>query len=302
MFHMPAFIFVGGVFAKKLFSQEKGLRVDTIAFYIIMGVVFYVSLWVFSHLYDENPGFNLFRVGSIPWYFFAMGALGLSTPVLANLRWGWKLAVPAAVLLGVIAGFSKDFNDFLCLGRIATYAPFYFAGYYLDGRRFAGWIAERRRSVAWVTLSLVFLVLLFVAMYKLPTNIVSTMSGIATGHNSYEAMKAFPSEIDALFRVVDYAIATVMILVVSILTPQRECFISNLGQRTLQVYITHPFIYYFVSGFGLMRPLVSYLPWSGFAVIVVSIALAIVLALPQTPGRLLGKMRKLIRIDVHDVP
>ena len=103
LFHMPAFLFVGGVFSKKLYTRETGLKVDTIAYYVVMGILLYSSLWVFKHLWSAHPKYDLVMMGSIPWYFFAMAGLGCMLPIVSKIRGGWKTVVPLAVVGAVLA-------------------------------------------------------------------------------------------------------------------------------------------------------------------------------------------------------
>ena len=83
MFHMPAFLFVGGMFAKKLYTPQKGLRINVIAFYLVMAFILYTGLWAESLIWNPTPTYDLFNMASIPWYFVAMAALGTSTCVIA---------------------------------------------------------------------------------------------------------------------------------------------------------------------------------------------------------------------------
>ena len=297
LFHMPAFLFVGGMFAKKLYTPQNGLRVNVIAFYVLMGILFYTGLWLEKHLWEENPVYDLFMMNCIPWYFFAMAALGAATPIVAKIKGGAKTVLPVLVALAVIVPFNNRFDDFLVLGRIFAYAPFYFAGYFLSIKGYDEWVKRQRARIWPAVCAALCFVALYAALYFLPKPISGTMSGLGTGHNTYEAMKSFPSHIDALIRLLDIGIASIMIVAVSLLTPTKHCLITDLGSRTLQVYVFHPFIYYIPEGLHLYDPIMPYAPVAGWVVAGAAVLLAFLLAWPKWPERMFRALREAINID-----
>lgn len=297
MFHMPAFLFVGGMFGKKLFTPEKGLRVNVIAFYLILFWLLYTGLWVEKHLWNPDPTYNLFNMSSIPWYFAAMAAFGISTPIISKIRGGMKTVVPAAIVMAVIAPFNDNFGDFLAIGRIFAYAPFYFAGYFLSISGYSEWVQKCKKMKWPIIAAIAFMVLLYLALYYLPKNITGAMSGLATGHNTYADMGFLPARVDAVIRFADILIAFAMIVALSLVTPTKKTFFSDWGARTLQVYFIHPFIYYPIEPFNLYDGLISYIPWSGFAVIVGAVILTMILAAPPWPEKGFRMLRNAIKID-----
>ena len=297
MFHMPAFLFVGGMFGKKLYTAEKGLRVNVIAFYLLLYVLLYTGLWLEKHLWGATPTFDLFTANSIPWYFLAMAAFGISTPVISKIKGGLKVILPVAIILAVAAPFNSGFGDFLALGRIFAYAPFYFAGYFLSINGFSEWAGNCRRKKWPIAASIAVMLAIFTALYFLPKDITGTMQGLATGHNTYADLKQFPSRIDALIRLADIIIAFVMIAAISILTPSRKTFFSDWGARTLQIYFIHPFIYYPLKPLGVYDQLIPLLPWSAWAAIAVAVILSAVLAMPKWPDKGFRALRNAIKID-----
>lgn len=140
------------------------------------------------------------------------------------------------------------------------------------------------------------MVALFVAVALLPENVGNTMHRISKGNLPYHSLKQFPSSIDALIRLGVFASATAMIVAISLVTPAKRCAITELGARTMQVYILHPFVYYPLKALNGFKFLVPYLPWSGFAIIVGSVTLAALLALPPWPEDLFRRLRKALRV------
>ena len=294
MFHMPAFLFVGGMFAKKLYTQEKGLRVNVIAFYLIMGIAFYTLLWLEKSTWG-HPGYNLLNIGSIPWYFFVMAGLGISTPIIAKIRGGAKTVIPLSIVVSLFASMSPNMDDFLCLGRLVSYAPFYFAGYFIPIKEYVTWVQDKKKRIWPVVLAIVFMIALLIALRYMPTKLTATMANMATGHNPYKDSLSIKYQMAVKF--LDIIIATIMIICISLVTPTRNCLISGLGSRTLQVYIGHPIIYYPIDHFKLLEPLSAYNPWAGLVVIACAILLATLLAIPKWPENMFQAIRKRINID-----
>ena len=297
MFHMPAFLFVGGMFAKKLYTRENGLRINVLAFYIVMFLLLYTGLWAERHLWEPHPAYNLFVINSIPWYFVTMAALGATTPIIAKVRGGAQTVLPISIALAVVVPFNDNFDDFLVLGRTFAYAPFYYAGYFLSIKGYDEWITRQRAKKWPIVCAILCFLAMYAAFYLLPKPIAGTMSGLATGHNTYDDMKEFPSYIDALIRFADIGIAGILIVALSILTPSKRSFITDLGGRTLQVYFFHPFLYYLPSYLGWYDYLVPYVPISAWAMVAVGILLSIILAWPKWPARMFGVIRSHINID-----
>ena len=297
LFHMPAFLFVGGMFAKKLYTPETGLKVNTIAFYLVMFVLFYTALWAYSFWWNPHPTYDLFNVGSIPWYFFVMAALGVSTPIIAKFKGGWKTVIPLSVALAIVAPLSSNMDDFLCLGRIFAYAPFYFAGYFIPIKPYVQLIGSLKSKVWPILCAVIAMVVVLVLIIVLPKGFVGTMSGLGTGHNPYSSFDAYGTQVEMLIKLLDIVIAAIMIFALSLVTPTRHCLISGLGARTLQVYVFHPFIYYPVTAFHVFDPLIPYVPYSGFAVILAATLLTALLAWPKWPENAFQALRKRIQAD-----
>ena len=65
-FHMPAFVFVSGLFAKKAVNSEKFPIYKIISF---LGIYLFMkaSIYIINALTGKNTEFHLFSEGGIPW-------------------------------------------------------------------------------------------------------------------------------------------------------------------------------------------------------------------------------------------
>ena len=297
IFHMPAFLFVSGLFAKRIYVPSRGLDMNAIAFYLVMYVLFSIVIQLVSMTYSDAK-FDLFHVYAIPWYFLALAILGASLPIVAHIRGGAKAVVPLAIAFAVLAGGSDGFGSFLSSGRIMNFAPFYFLGYFLDREVFERMVDVVQSKRLYVVLDVVFLAAIFVVLWVVPSEISSTMNALSMAYTPYAHCGELPLPAIVFMRVVWFALAFAMTFCVSALVPRRKVFYSEMGQRTLQVYLLHPLIYLPIRGFKVI-PL--FIPpafmLDGWTVVVFGLAVTFLLAWPQAPARLLKRFQRSIRVS-----
>lgn len=298
MFHMPAFVFVSGMFAKNIYTRERGLRVSTLLFYLIMFVLFYFALWGWSHICYDAPEFKMLFPGSIQWYFLAMALWGLTVPLVSRAPGGLKLVIPISVVLALAVGFVDYEHDFLTIGRTIAFAPFYYLGYFLSIKGFSGWVSSMRQRKWPIVLAVVILVGVFVFELLGPPFVTGAFPGLLPGRSPYLVYEAFPLWGAMLMRLLAMFLALVMGTAFAILVPTGRTFFTDMGSRTLQVYVLHAFVYYLFDGFGLHNAIVPYLPWAAWGLIVLAIGLTFLLAAPKFPEKAMRRLRKaLTRLD-----
>lgn len=298
LFHMPMFLFISGLFAKKLCTPERGLRVDSLTYYLLLYFIMYCLLFFTRCLYDE-PSFNPFMMKHASWYLFAITAFGASTAIISKVKLGWKLVIPASIAVSFFSGFTSQFDEFLSLGRIVNFAPFYFAGYFMD----AAWLREKigglQKKKYPIVLAVLVLVAIVVVLYVLtPYRFHKTLFYLGTGHYSYAVCNKYVSQLlVGCMRLFWFALVPVIAFCVFLLVPTKRTFLSSVGEKTLQVYMLHPVVYYLLDGFGFFEAYVEMgVPLSGLWVVVFSIALTAVLALPNFPAKFFGWLKSKVHV------
>lgn len=300
IFHMPAFLFVSGMFAKGLYKPGRGLKVDSICFYLVMYLLFYCAVTAVMAIY-EDPSFDPFIVYRIPWYFLALALLGATIPVAYQLRPGWRLVVPASVAVAVAAGFSTGFTSFLSLGRIINFAPFYYAGYFMDRGAYKGAVAKVQANPFLSSACVVLLGAVFISLWTAPKEYVQALNNLSMAYSSYADCGDLPVAVIAAMRVAWFPLAAAMTFAVSALVPMGKTFFSEPGQRTLQVYLLHPALYLPLRGLDIIPDYVSpVLPHTGTVILLAAALLTYVLAYPKFPARWLGNLQRSIRLDRND--
>lgn len=298
LFHMPAFLFTGGLFAKKMFTRERGLNVNMVAFYAVVYVIMYTGMHFERSLWT-TPEYDLFFVSGVTWYMFAMAVLVASTALVANVKLGWKLVVPASFLFAFFINFSPYLGAFLSLGRIVNYAPFFFIGYFMDTH----WIESRvvaLRRLCW-PVALAALVLAGIAAFIylfVPYDICDAFMRTSFGSLPFPKITDLGVEVGVATWLARNLLAVLMTACVCLLVPVGKTFFTKGGTKTLQVYFLHSFVYYALGPLGLAKAFCnSDIRFQIVWVILSGIVLAWLLSLPDFPAKLFDKLRKAIRIQ-----
>ncbi|MCA0985405.1 acyltransferase family protein [Halobacillus yeomjeoni] len=258
-FHMPAFIFLAGFFAKGSGNKDyilklaKKLILPYLIFQIVYtGYFFFIGKdgWMNGMFY---PHWSL-------WFLFSLFSWHI-------LLYGFKkipplLGMAIAVEIGIVVGYVSDIGHSFSLSRTFVFFPFFLAGYWLTKDHVQKWRTRRVREISLVIMGITAAV---IAMFP------EFSSGWLLGSKSY-AVLGNP-ELGGIFRIGVYALAAIMTISVLSWVPSREFSITYLGRKTLYVYLLHGFfIQYFreadlfkvntifdVIGLGVLSALIVYL-------------------------------------------
>ncbi|MGI6011160.1 MAG: acyltransferase family protein [Ruminococcus sp.] len=223
-FHMPAFIFISGYFAKKKASWEQLVR-KLVVPYLIFEVLYYLLYVLIIHketkFYFLYPKFTL-------WYLMALFVWKLATPWFRKIPFHFPIAVAA----GLWAGFSGLDDNFLSLPRILVFYPFFLLGVHTS-RETVTKIREKvpaKAAAAGLAAAAVFLVGA-VLKSNLPPQIFYGRYDYAYLHqNIVEGI---------LVRMGCYLISLAITFLLLVLIPEKQSRFSVLGERTMAVYLFH---------------------------------------------------------------
>ncbi|HLR67289.1 acyltransferase family protein [Virgibacillus alimentarius] len=231
-FHMPAFIFLAGFFAKGSGNKEyivnlaKKLLIPYIIFQLLYtGYYFFIG--------KENWQVGMFYPHWSLWFLFSLFCWHIL------LSWFKKipaaLGVTLAVLLGLLVGYFGEIGHTFSLSRTFVFFPFFLIGYWLTKDHV---MFLKRKSVK--IASLVVLVIVAAAIYIAP----DLNSGWLLASKSYGDL-GMP-EYGGLARLLVYATSVIMAMSILAWVPQKNGWLTFLGTRTLYVYLLHGFfIQYF---------------------------------------------------------
>ncbi len=230
VFHMPLFIFVSGLFAKRTVNEK---RKDRIAGYLALYFVIKFILWLYSAIKYENMNFKVLSEGGLPWFMFTLFAYMLITIVLKDFSPKYIMAM--SILVACLAGFDGTLGAYLSLSRIIVFYPFFYAGYALDPKKIEEHCKKPLAKIAAVIILVVFItcVVLYGEEYY-------SFRPLLTGVNPFSTLDDY-AKYGFLLRLAAYAAASLTGYAFIVLTPKSTPLgiAAKYGRRTLSVYALH---------------------------------------------------------------
>ncbi len=225
-FHMPAFLFLTGFFAR--FYPRK--IVFNLACPYILFQILYRAFDAFIIQGKDSFTLNFTTPYWILWYLLTVICYYLLIPLIdsENTR-SRKLILGLAIALSLMAGFDSSIGRYGSLSRSFTFLPFFLAGYYLSKTK--NKLPKNR-----LILPVSGIIALLFSFYIV--NCPAITKNVLYGSYSYEKAGYNP-----LIKVLLLVCAFAWIVFLLYLTPNKKIpFISLFGQNTLSVFLLHGFI------------------------------------------------------------
>lgn len=242
-FHMPAFIFVSGLFSKHSINNDKPPMKKAFGFiilYFFIRILNYISGLIFG----VHNSFDIFSVKDIPWYMLAMALWYIITWALRKID--AKYILITSVVMGLFAGYMKGDTDFLCILRLITFYPFFYCGYILDREKIEYVTSKKGAKIFSAVFFTAFVIICTATFYQ-----SKWLFPLLSCRRKYSALGEM-GDWGCLFRLAYYAIAELLVFSVISLCPRKELKISKYGRRTLQIYVFHRPILYIMKYSGLI--------------------------------------------------
>ena len=259
VFHMPAFVFVTGYFARWHPQKiARGLLPPYVEFQLLTIVwknLITGRAW-FAGLTLLEPVWTL-------WYLFACVLWCATVPLLARARDRHVrgIVIGAAFLVSVVVGFVPWIGSTLDLSRLIVLYPFFCTGYYAGKMRFSQRISQsgplqlRRLRLA-ATVGVVALMTVHYAHGACPKELLYRDS-------------PYGSMWDCAARVILHAAACAWIVWLLVMMPARpRPGLTSVGRNTLPIYLLHTWL---IRVLRLVLPL----PGNELAHVLMSAALAV---------------------------
>lgn len=249
-FHMPAFIWISGLFSKKSIQEKRYARVFS---YLVLYFLIKVCMFLSKRLFLGEGEFSLFSEDHVPWFAFALAVFFLITVWIQNISPMYCMVFFIAV--GCFAGYDAELGDTLVLSRILVYYPFYLAGYYLDPERIAVWSRKIWvRIMGWITLA----ALAYISLFHIEA--VYWLRPLLTGRNPFVNLKEY-APYGGIFRFVYYIAVFCIVFSILAVVPAKKRFFTRMGRNTLPVYAFHHSLIYAFYGLGGEGLLCFLTPW-----------------------------------------
>lgn len=231
LFHMPAFIFIAGYFAK--FQQEQKFS-KLLILYVIFQTLYCIGNIFAAKNADARMEF--FEPCWVMWFLVSIITLKLILPYITKFRH----PIIISLVIAVLAGYEPLIGSFLSLSRTIVFMPFFLLGYYCDDH-FLKKIKNIPTRTALSAVLLSLLVLFILAPFDL---------GFLFNDRGYEMMDI--NHWYAGFFRLGFLLWSVILTVCFLsLVPEKQKWFSDFGKRTMQVYLTHGFVLGGLVGLGL---------------------------------------------------
>lgn len=272
LFHMPAFVFISGLFAKKTVDNR---RYDKMFTYFLLFVVTKICLLISKLIAGGDLSIDFIGINDVSWYALALFVFCLLTVFLKRFNAGFVLGF--AVFAACIAGYCKDIDTTLSASRIICFYPYFLAGYYLDAGRLAAFMKKKWVIIAsWAVIAAAALIVFFKA------DDLYWLIEILRSKRGYTYLEHF-SKYGAVLRLFWYVEASVMSFAVMTVIPSFKSFLSTVGSRSMQIYAIHyiPYRIFYSTLDG--KKWLKGLGFSHYELIVVAIAVGVTLLLSIKP-------------------
>lgn len=263
-FHMPAFIFIAGLFGKKLINSEKLNWVKLLPFLVLCLLLNFFRFASF-YIFDRSAKFSLSKISNISWFLFALFAFYIITYLVKNFDKRYILLI--AVIVACIAGYDKKTGDYFALSRIIAFYPFFLAGYCLEEESLRNFLNKKSVRIISAVVIVGFLLICIFFVHKF-----YWLRPLITGKNSFYKLEVRPS-FGGVYRLLYYLVAFVLVGAFLSLVPNKEIkFFSSLGSHTLSVYFWHLPVIQVLYEVGAFKPFTDK---SEIAALIFAVALAV---------------------------
>nr|WP_260407751.1 acyltransferase family protein [Planomonospora venezuelensis] len=266
-FHMPAFVLISGYLGRNFWNSNAKINklVDTM---LVPYVVVEIGYALLRAAVGQKWTLTIIDPAWLNWYLLALVLWRISSPIWTRMR----QPLLVAVAIYMMAGFSEISGDF-SLDRFFGLLPFYVLGMMLKPEHFdllkplwvritAGVVMAGAAAVAIVIAPRVSLKPVYFR-YSFKKMDMDWWIGLGV-------------------RGAILVAALVLTFALLALVPRRETWFSDLGTRTLYAYLLHGVVVLVAKDQGWLNFSWLHGPLGVLAIMSSSVALAIVLCLPET--------------------
>ncbi|EAC8464468.1 acyltransferase family protein [Listeria monocytogenes] len=237
-FHMPAFIFISGIFSQnvtfKKIGRILGLFIIFQPLFILFGVVtgYYKDIDIKMLI---TPAFHL-------WYLLAL-AVWMLFSMYANKRGKYAFDVLMLVLILFVAAVGNRYfygTQFLTITRILSFFPYFIIGFYLNRNGFdkVRNVLKKYKYICGIAV-IILIVILYFFFSKQPNEFLYLFYGFL------DRMAFSSTTFGYLVNVfASFVLAFTWIALLIAVVPTRRTIFNVIGSNTLYPYILHPIIFY----------------------------------------------------------
>ncbi|MFD3260097.1 acyltransferase family protein [Paenibacillus lentus] len=230
-FHMPLFVFVTGYFAKANLLGQPGRKLMLqigLQYVIFQSLYSILDVTIFKVQHIQHSFFTPYLL----LWFLASHLCWRLLLIIMN-KWTPLQQLALSLALGVLVGYLQVDGAWLSLSRTFVYLPFFIAGYHFSFGYLKKIITPRIRLL---TLVLAVVMLGGVALWGNQLDagwLYGSMTYAQLSHHEWYA---------GLYRLALYALQFFAAVAFLSFVPLQESKLTDLGRRTLYVFLLHGFI------------------------------------------------------------
>lgn len=227
-FHMPAFLFISGLFSKRTVQERRWCRLFD---YFVLYVFVKAALTMCSRLNGGTREFRLSEGSGMEWFAWALLICTLLTILLRNFDPAYVLCF--AVVLGCLAGYQEEQKTWFATLRVMNFYPFFYLGYLLDPKKLPKLLKKPAIQVASAALLIGFAAFCYTQIDK-----IYWLRLLMTGQWAYTDL-AHVWPMAWTLRLGHYVFACMLIAALIALIPDKKSIFTVWGGRSLNVYALH---------------------------------------------------------------
>lgn len=236
-FHMPAFIFISGFFAKSYIAPDRMIKVQRTSTYVILFLAAQLAVSMFEwFVLGEKFPFSLTNARSSLWFLQCLIIWHLVLPYVARFK--GAVAIPVATAVALYIGYETQCTNFMALSRVFVHFPFFLCGFYCTQKTIDKLFTWKAR------VPLLLAAAAIVAMYAVyPKTGVGKLLTSNYAYETIEGIQAIPSPLYWTARLAFYLGAFILGAAFLSVLPRGKVAYTPLGAQSLSVYILHRFVY-----------------------------------------------------------
>lgn len=238
-FHMPAFIFLAGFFAKGLGNKKYIINLSK---KLLLPYLVFQLLYTGYYFLIGKEGWQkgIFDPQWSLWFLFSLFCWHILLTIFKKLP--PKFALILAVILGLGIGYFNEIGQTLSFSRTFVFFPFFLIGFLLQTKHIM--LLKQR----YLQISAVFILLgVAVMIYYMP----NFDSDILLASKSYTDLELISS--GGIVRTLVYMLSAIMMASVFALVSNKHSRFTKLGTRTLYVYLLHGFFIQYFRTIDIIR-------------------------------------------------
>ena len=243
-FHMPLFIFLTGLFQKKI-KKVSDIPIKKIIFYILLIFFMKITIFYISERYSFGYSFEVLSGSEVYWYLNVVILYMLIGPIINKLKFSYLFIF--SIVLALFAGYDNNINDFLYLSRAIVFFPFYLLGHNYSNNKEKIINICNKKGLKLISI-IIIIIFMYICIYEL--SYIYKYRTLFTGRNPYDYIAAFT--VGYKDRILTYLISFIMGFSIMCLIPNKKIkIIKKKKKRTLPVYVLHFPILLLMRGLNL---------------------------------------------------